>query len=109
MQKVKNSQSIMEFLQSTATSNIGRVDMQVISDFISSKKSVNWPPQYRKWTDKEIYITSGNIQQKMAMLMRSGNSKQSFQTWAKVLFKYLRWDTTKKWENARKKLKNQKV
>ena len=29
--------------------------MQVISDFVSSEKSVNRSPQYRKWTDKQRY------------------------------------------------------
>ena len=29
--------------------------MQVISDFVSSEKSENRSPQYRKWTDKERY------------------------------------------------------
>ena len=43
-----NNQPIIEFLQSTATSGIGRVDMQVISDFVFSEKSVNRSPQYRK-------------------------------------------------------------
>ena len=51
----QNNQPIIEFLQSTATSDIGRVDMQVISDFVSSEKSVNRSPQYRKWTDKQRY------------------------------------------------------
>ena len=35
----QNNQPIIEFLQSTATSDTGRVDMQVISDFVSSEKS----------------------------------------------------------------------
>ena len=48
----QNNQPIIEFLQSTRTSDIGRVDMQVISDFVSSEKSVNRPPKYRKWTEK---------------------------------------------------------
>ena len=47
----QNNQPIIEFLQSTATSDIGRVDMQVIRDFVSFEKSVNRSPQYRKWTD----------------------------------------------------------
>ena len=51
----QNNQSIIEFVQSTATSDIGRVDMQVISDFVSSETSVNRSPQYRKWTDKQRY------------------------------------------------------
>ena len=51
----QNNQPIIEFLQSNATSDIARVDMQVISDFISSEKSVNRSPQYRKWTDKQRY------------------------------------------------------
>ena len=67
------NQPIIEFLQSAATSDIGRVDLQVISDFVSSEKSVN-----RSQTSKGI--PSGNMQQKMAMLIRSGNSKQNFQT-----------------------------
>ena len=51
----QNNQPIIEFLQSAATSDIGRVDMQVISDFVSSEKSVNRSPQYRKSTDKQKY------------------------------------------------------
>ena len=51
----QNNQPIIEFLQSTATFEIGRVDMQVISDFVSSEKPVNRSPQYRKWTDKQRY------------------------------------------------------
>ena len=51
----QNNQPIIEFPQSTATSDIGRVDMQVISDFVSSDKSVNRSPQYRKWIDKQRY------------------------------------------------------
>ena len=51
----QNNQPIIEFLQSTATSDIGRVDMQVISDFVSSEKSVNRSPQYRKWPGKQRY------------------------------------------------------
>ena len=39
--KSQNNQPIIEFLQSTATSDIDRVDMPVISDFVSSEKSVN--------------------------------------------------------------------
>ena len=37
----QHKQPIIEFLQSTATSDIDRVDMQVISDYVSSEKSVN--------------------------------------------------------------------
>ena len=37
----QNNQAIIEFLQSTATPDIGRVNMQVISDFVSFEKSVN--------------------------------------------------------------------
>ena len=52
----QNNQPTIEFLQSTATSSdIGRVDMQVISDFVSSEKSVNRSPQYRKLTNKQRY------------------------------------------------------
>ena len=51
----QNNQPVIEFLQSAATSDIGRVDMQVISDFVSSEKSVNRSPQYRKSTDKQKY------------------------------------------------------
>ena len=51
----QNNQPIIEFLQSTATSVISRVDMSVISDFVSSEKSVNRSPQYRKWTVKQRY------------------------------------------------------
>ena len=53
--KSQNNQPIIEFLQSTATSDIGRADMQVIRDFVSSEKYVNRSPQYRKWTDKQRY------------------------------------------------------
>ena len=53
--KSQNNQLIIEFLQSTATSDIGRVDMQVIHDFVSSEKYVSRPPQYRKWTDMQRY------------------------------------------------------
>ena len=53
----QNNQPIIEFLQSTATSDIGRVDMQVKSDFVSSEKSVNRSSQYCKWTDKQRYTT----------------------------------------------------
>ena len=51
----QNNQSIIKFLQSTAISDIGRADMQVISDFVSSEKSVNRSPQYLKWTDRQRY------------------------------------------------------
>ena len=51
----QNNQPIIEFLQSAGTSDIGRVDMQVISDFVSFEKSVNRSPQYRKCTDKQRY------------------------------------------------------
>ena len=51
----QNNQSIIKFPQSTAISDIGRADMQVISDFFSSEKSVNRSPQYLKWTDKQRY------------------------------------------------------
>ena len=51
----QNNQAIIEFLQSTATPDIGRVNMQVISDFASFEKPVNWSPQYRKWADKQRY------------------------------------------------------
>ena len=51
----QNNQSIIEFRQTTATSDIGRVDMQVISHFVSSEKSVNRSPQHHKWTDKQRY------------------------------------------------------
>ena len=56
----QNNQPIIEFLQSTATSDISRVDMQVISDFVSSEKSVNRSSQYRKWTDKQRYTIGKN-------------------------------------------------
>ena len=51
----QNNQPIIEFLQSTATSDIDSADMKVISDFVSSEKSVNRSPQYRKWADKQRY------------------------------------------------------
>ena len=37
----QNNQPIIEFLQSNATSDIGRVDMQVTNDFVSSGNSAN--------------------------------------------------------------------
>ena len=73
----QNNQPIIEFLHST--SDIGRVDMRVISDFISSEKSVNPSPQYRKWTDKQRY-TIGKYAAENGNAIRSGNSKQNFQT-----------------------------
>ena len=53
--KSQNNQPIIEFPQSTATSDIGRADMQVIRDFVSSEKYVNRSPQYCKWTDMQRY------------------------------------------------------
>ena len=41
--------------KSTATSDIGRVGMHVIRDFVSSEKSVNRSAQYRRSTDKQRY------------------------------------------------------
>jgi len=41
--------------ESNTTSDIGRLDVQVINDFVSSTKSTSRPSEYHKWTDKDRY------------------------------------------------------
>ena len=71
----QNNLPKIEFLQSTATSDIGRVDMQVISDFVSSEKSVNRSPQHRKWTGKQKYTIG-----KYAAEFGNANTLRKFKT-----------------------------
>ena len=105
----QNNQPTIEFLQSTATSSdIGRVDMQVISDFVSSEKSVNRSPQYRKLTNKQRYTIG-----KYAAENGNANTLRKL----KAKFAYLSESTVrtvekKYYEEVRKckeKLENRKV
>ena len=49
--------------------------MQVISDFVSSEKSVNRSPQYRKWSDKQRYTIG-----KYAAESGNANTLRKFKT-----------------------------
>ena len=85
--------------ETNPSSDIGKVDTQVINEYVSStKEASSRSTKYRKWTDKNRYdigkyaAKNGNI-----------NAVRKFQTSKKVLFEYLRSNTTKNYEKERKK------
>ena len=104
----QNNQPIIEFLQSTATSDIGRVDMQVISDFVSSEKSVNRSQQNRKWTDKQRY-TIGKYAAENGNTNTLRKFKTEFPNLSKSTVRTFKKRYYEEVKNATKNLKNRKV